>query len=113
MHALVGLVFAVPAIKTVVVVTLVWVALGIIVAAAYLIVIAYLLARVNARLRGIVDGLAAVPDKTEPAGPIITRISAQLQALEEAFAALAERKGIDLGAPAETQDAQTGGPPEP
>ncbi len=67
------------------VVTIIAALLTVVVLAAYLIRIAFVLGRVNAKLRAITAGLRVVAEKTEPAGSIIREMNSDLAGVDEAL----------------------------
>jgi uncharacterized protein YoxC len=67
------------------VVTIIAALLIVVVLVAYLIRIASVLGRVNAKLRGVTDDLRIVAEKTEPAGSIIREMNSDLAGVNEAL----------------------------
>lgn len=67
------------------VVTIIAALLTVVVLAAYLIRIASVLGRVNAKLRAVTDGLHVVAEKTAPAGSIVKEINSDLAGVDDAF----------------------------
>jgi uncharacterized protein YoxC len=65
------------------VVTIIAALLLVVVLAAYLIRIASVLGRVNAKLRAVTDGLHVVAEKTEPAGSIVREMNSDLAGVDE------------------------------
>lgn len=74
------------------VVTLVGVALTVLVLAAYLIRIAYILYKVNFTLGTIIAGLRAIALQTEPLGPVMEEINTDLAGVQAALEGLLEKK---------------------
>lgn len=70
------------------VITIIGAALTVLVLAAYLISIALVLRRVDAKLRAVTVGLHSVPDKTKPIGPIIGEINDDLAGVDGALRAV-------------------------
>jgi hypothetical protein len=67
------------------VVTIIEALLTVVVLADYLIRIAFVLGRVNAKLLAITAGLRVVSEKTEPAGSIIREMNSDLAGVDEAL----------------------------
>ncbi|MGC2652714.1 MAG: hypothetical protein WA317_03720 [Mycobacterium sp.] len=67
------------------VVTIIAALLAVVVVAAYLIRIASILGRVNAKLRAITGRLHVIAEKTEPAGPIVKEMNRDLAGVNEAL----------------------------
>ncbi|MGH3523653.1 MAG: hypothetical protein ACRDU4_12730 [Mycobacterium sp.] len=67
------------------VVTIIAALLTVVVLAVYLIRIASVLGRVNAKLRAVTDGLHVVAEKTEPAGSIVREMNSDLAGVDNAF----------------------------
>ncbi|HEY6422531.1 MAG TPA: hypothetical protein VIY28_04630 [Pseudonocardiaceae bacterium] len=65
------------------VITIIGAVLTVLVLAAYLISIALVLRRVDARLRAVTAGLQLVPQRTEPIGPIIGEINSDLSGVND------------------------------
>lgn len=61
------------------VVTIVLVALGVAVIAAFLIALALMLRRVSRRLEAVSESLLAVAEGSQPAGPLLDRLTATLE----------------------------------
>ncbi|MCA1673435.1 MAG: hypothetical protein LC799_14955 [Actinobacteria bacterium] len=73
--------------------TIILAVLTVLVLAAYLISVARILARINARLREVTAGLHLVPERTEPAGAIVGEINKDLAGVDDALkAVLAKRR---------------------
>ncbi|MBV8539744.1 MAG: hypothetical protein JO063_14540 [Pseudonocardiales bacterium] len=72
--------------------TIVGAGLTVLVLAAYLISIALVLRRVDARLRAVTTGLHVVADKTEPVGSIIGEINSDLAGVNDALRAVLGRR---------------------
>jgi hypothetical protein len=67
------------------VVTIIGVLLTVVVLAAYLIHIASVLGRINARLRAVTDGLHVVAEKTAPAESIVREMNSDLAGVDQAL----------------------------
>ncbi|MGH4012328.1 MAG: hypothetical protein ACRDTH_29895 [Pseudonocardiaceae bacterium] len=67
------------------VITIIGAALTVLVLAAYLISVALVLKRVDARLRAINAGLHVVTEKTEPVGSIVGDINNDLAGVDDAL----------------------------
>lgn len=67
------------------VVTIIAALLLVLVLAAYLIHIASILGRINAKLRAVTDDLHVVAEKTEPAGSIVREMNSDLAGVDEAL----------------------------
>jgi hypothetical protein len=73
------------------VITIIGAALTVLVLAAYLISIALVLWRVDARLRAVTAGLHVVTEKTEPVGSIVGDINNDLARVDDALRAVLAR----------------------
>jgi hypothetical protein len=71
--------------------TIIGAVLTVLVLAAYLISIAFVLARVNAKLGAINDGLQLVTEKTKPLEPIVGEINRDLAGVDNALRAVLAR----------------------
>ncbi|MGH3720907.1 MAG: hypothetical protein ACRDRI_19075 [Pseudonocardiaceae bacterium] len=71
--------------------TIVCAGLTILVLAAYLIGIALVLRRIDARLRAVTTGLHVVTEKTEPIGSIVGEINSDLAGVDNALRAVLAR----------------------
>ena len=71
--------------------TIILAVLTVLVLAAYLISIALVLWRVNARLRAVTAGLHLVTERTEPIGPIVGEINNDLAGVDDALRAVLAR----------------------
>ena len=67
-------------------------ALTVLVLAAYLISIAGVLRRIDARLRAVTSGLHLVTERTEPIGSIVGEINNDLAGVDDALRAVLARK---------------------
>lgn len=67
------------------VITIIGAALTVLVLAAYLISIALVLGRVNARLRAVNVGLQVVTERTKPIGAIVGEINNDLSGVDDAL----------------------------
>jgi hypothetical protein len=67
------------------IITIIGALLTVLVLAAYLISIAIVLRRVDAKLHAITAGLHLVPEKTEPVGAIIGEINNELGRVDDAL----------------------------
>ncbi len=74
------------------VVTIVAAALTVLVLAAYLIYVALVLWRVDARLTAITAGLESINQKATPVGPILTEINNDLAGVDAALQAVLTKK---------------------
>ena len=74
------------------VITIIGAGLTVLVLAAYLISIAVVLSRVNARLRAVTVGLNVVTERTKPVGPIVGEINSDLDRVDEALRAVVGRR---------------------
>jgi hypothetical protein len=73
--------------------TIILAVLTVLVLAAYLISIARVLGRINARLREVTTGLHTVTERTEPVGSIVGEINKDLAGVDDALkAVLAKRR---------------------
>ncbi|MBV9730840.1 MAG: hypothetical protein JO309_15820 [Pseudonocardiales bacterium] len=70
------------------VITIIGALLTVLVLAAYLISIALVLWRVNAKLHAITGGLQLVTEKTKPIGPIVGEINNSLAGVDNALRAV-------------------------
>lgn len=81
------------------IVTLVAVGLTVVVLAAYLITVAVILRLVNRRLTAVIASLRAISEKSEPLGPVMEEINAELDGLRSSFArverAVERRTGVE------------------
>ena len=68
--------------------TIILAALTVLVLAAYLISIARVLRRVDARLRAVTTGLHVVTERTEPVGSIVGEINKDLAGADDALRAV-------------------------
>jgi hypothetical protein len=68
--------------------TIIGAALTVLVLAAYLINIALVLRRIDAKLRAVTAGLHLVPQKTEPVGSIVGDINNNLAGVDDALRAV-------------------------
>jgi len=68
--------------------TIIGAVLTVLVLAAYLISIAFVLARVNSKLGAINDGLQLVTEKTKPLEPIVGEINRDLAGVDNALRAV-------------------------
>ncbi|MGH3673937.1 MAG: hypothetical protein ACRDSH_25430 [Pseudonocardiaceae bacterium] len=73
------------------VITIILAALTVLVLAAYLISIALVLRRIDAKLRATNAGLHLVPERTEPVGSIIGEINKDLSGADDALRAVLAR----------------------
>jgi hypothetical protein len=73
------------------IITIIGALLTVLVLAAYLISIAIVLRRVDAKLHAITAGLHLVPEKTEPVGAIIGEINNELGRVDDALRAVLTR----------------------
>jgi hypothetical protein len=71
--------------------TIIGAVLTVLVLAAYLISIAFVLARVNSKLGAINDGLQLVTEKTKPLEPIVGEINRDLAGVDNALRAVLAR----------------------
>lgn len=71
--------------------TIILAVLTVLVLAAYLIKIALVLGRINARLRAVTDGLHLVTERTEPIGSIVGEINNDLAGVDHALRAVLAR----------------------
>jgi hypothetical protein len=74
------------------VITIIGALLTVLVLAAYLISIALVLGRVNAKLRDVTASLPVVAQKTEPVGSIVGGINDDLTGVDDALRAVLARK---------------------
>jgi hypothetical protein len=82
------------------VVTLIGVALTILVLAAYLLKVAYILYKVNFTLGTIIAGLRSIVLQTEPLAPVMEEVNNDLAGVQAALEGLLEKKtGSKTGAP--------------
>ncbi len=65
--------------------TIILAVLTVLVLAAYLISIARVLGRIDARLRAVTAGLHLVPERTEPIGSIVGEINNDLAGVDDAL----------------------------
>ena len=72
--------------------TIILAALTVLVLAAYLISIARVLGRVNARLREVTAGLHLVTERTEPVGSIVGDINNELAGADNALQAVLTKR---------------------
>ena len=72
--------------------TIILAALTVLVLAAYLISIARVLGRVNARLREVTTGLHLVTERTEPVGSIVGDINNELAGADNALQAVLTKR---------------------
>ncbi|MDQ3903988.1 MAG: hypothetical protein M3300_00705 [Actinomycetota bacterium] len=70
------------------IITIIGAVLTVLVLAAYLISVARILGRVNAKLHGVTAGLRSVPDKTAPIGSIVGQINKDLAGADDALRAV-------------------------
>jgi hypothetical protein len=73
------------------VITIIGALLTVLVLAAYLISVALVLWRVNARLRAVTAGLHLVTERTEPIGSIVGEINTDLARVDDALRAVLAR----------------------
>lgn len=73
------------------VITIIGAALTVLVLAAYLIRVALVLGRINARLRTVTVGLHLVTERTEPVGSIVGEINRNLTGVDDALRAVLAR----------------------
>jgi hypothetical protein len=73
------------------VITIIGAVLTVLALAAYLISIALVLWRVNARLRAVAAGLHLVTERTEPIGSIVGEINTDLARVDDALRAVLAR----------------------
>ncbi|MCA1671617.1 MAG: hypothetical protein LC799_05250 [Actinobacteria bacterium] len=73
------------------VITIIGAGLTVLVLAAYLISIALVLWRVNAKLRAVTAGLHLVTERTEPIGSIVGEINSDLVGVDDALRAVLAR----------------------
>jgi uncharacterized protein YoxC len=71
--------------------TIIGVALTVLVLAAYLISVALVLRRVNARLHAVTTGLQVITQRTEPVGAIVGEINNDLAGVDDALRAVLSR----------------------
>lgn len=71
--------------------TIIGAVLTVLVLAAYLISIAFVLSRVNSALRSVADGLHLVTERTKPIGPIVEDINRNLSGVDDALKAVLAR----------------------
>lgn len=72
--------------------TIILAVLTVLVLAAYLISIARVLGRVNARLRAVTAGLHLVTERTEPIGSIVGEINNDLAGVDDALKAVLTKR---------------------
>ncbi len=83
--------------QPVAVVTLIGVALTVLVLAAYLLTVAWILYKVSFTLGTVVAGLRAIANQTEPLKPVIDEINADLAGVQGALEGLLAKKTSKTG----------------
>jgi hypothetical protein len=73
------------------IITIIGAGLTVLVLAAYLISIALVLRRVDAKLSAVTTGLHSVTEKTKPIGPIVEEINRDLAGVDNALRAVLAR----------------------
>jgi hypothetical protein len=71
--------------------TIIGAVLTVLVLAAYLISIAFVLGRINAKLRAVNEGLYLVTEKTKPVGSIVGEINSDLAGVDNALRSVLTR----------------------
>lgn len=83
--------------QPVAIVTLIGVALTVLVLAAYLLTVAWILYKVSFTLGTVVAGLRAIANQTEPLKPVIDEINADLAGVQGALEGLLAKKTSKTG----------------